>query len=182
MNPFAAQLQPSLIRQIQALKEPTSIDLSLGEPQLPIEPELWQRGLARFARSHQGYSPNLGLPEFREHIAAYTQGTAAEVLVAAGSQEALFVAFFTLLAPGDEVIVMDPAFPAYANLALMCGATAVHVPLRAPDYSLRAEDVAAVITAAAHAGSHSASTAPDRRSPIIQSPMTSPSASAPHMP
>ena len=147
LNPNAAQLAPSLIRQIHALKKPTSIDLSLGEPSLPIEPELWARGLARFARSPQGYSPNLGLPELREHIAAYSAASPAQVLVATGSQEALFVAFFTLLKPGDEVVIMDPSYPAYANLARMCGAVPVAVPLRAPHYSLVVDDVRAVLTA-----------------------------------
>lgn len=146
MNPHTALLQPSLIRQIHALKKPSSIDLSLGEPSLPIEPELWLRGLARFARSAKGYSPNLGLLELREHIAAHCGATAEEVLVAAGSQEALFVCFFTLLAPGDEVVIMDPSFPAYANLARMCGAVPVQVPLRAPEYSLDTQDVRAALS------------------------------------
>jgi aspartate/methionine/tyrosine aminotransferase len=146
MNPAAAALQPSLIRQIHALKKPSSIDLSLGEPTLPIDPELWQRGLARYERSPKGYTPNLGLPELRERIAASVGASASEILVATGSQEALFVCFFTLLAPGDEVVVMDPSYPAYASLARMCGAVPVSVPLRAPDYSLCTEDVRAALT------------------------------------
>jgi aminotransferase len=68
------------------------------------------------------------------------------VIVTVGSEEALFLAFFTLLDAYDEVIIMDPAYPAYAGLATMCGAKTVRIPLHAPSYSLRAADVAKAIT------------------------------------
>ncbi len=150
MRASLASLKPSLIRQIHALKRPGSLDVSLGEPTLQVDPELWRRGLERHAREPQGYTPNLGLLELRERIAAHHalpgRDTAASVIVTVGSEEALFLAFYTLLDPGDEVVIMDPAYPAYAGLATMCGATAVRVPLAPPHYSLVAADVIARIT------------------------------------
>src|SRR5215831_323323 len=119
-----------------ALKRPDSLDVSLGEPALPIEPELWQRGLDRHAREPRGYTPNLGLPALREAIAAHHGVAADNVVVTVGSEEALFLCFFALLESGDEVVIADPAYPAYAGLATMLGATAVRVALRAPAYSL----------------------------------------------
>ncbi|MCC6810861.1 MAG: pyridoxal phosphate-dependent aminotransferase [Deltaproteobacteria bacterium] len=150
MRAALSELKPSLIRQIHALKQPSSIDCSLGEPTLPIEPELWVRGLARYEREAKGYAPNLGLRELRDRIAKHHalpgRATGDNVIVTVGSEEALFLAFFTLLDMGDEVVIADPAYPAYAGLATMCGARAVRVPLRAPSYALCTDDVAAAVT------------------------------------
>jgi aminotransferase len=125
-------LKPSLIRQIHALKKPTSLDVSLGEPSLRVDDELWQRGLARFSKEPQGYTHNLGLPALRARIAAHhrlpDRSATEHVIVTVGSEEALFLAFFTLLDVGDEVIVLDPAYPAYAGLAMLTGATLIRVP------------------------------------------------------
>lgn len=144
MRRSLADLKPSLIRQIHALKQPTSLDCSLGEPTLPIEPELWSRGLARYEREAKGYTPNLGLASLRGLIGKHHGGDADNVVVTVGSEEALFLAFFTLLDQGDEVIIADTCYPAYAGLATMCGATAVRVPLK--DYTLDPDAVTAAIT------------------------------------
>lgn len=131
-NQKLADIKPSLIRLLFNQKKSSSIDLSLGEPGIKMPDSIWQKGLARFSQSNQGYTHTLGLSELRNLIADYYQfahyHSENNVLVTSGSQEALFLTFFTLLNPQDEVIVSDPSYPAYVNIAQMCGANAVRVP------------------------------------------------------
>jgi len=127
MRASLAALTPSLIRQIHALKRASSLDLSIGEPTLAVEPELWQRALARHERESKGYTANLGMPALRQAIAKHhaLPGRSGEenVIVTVGSEEALFLCLFGLLDSDDEVIIGDPAYPAYAGLR-QCAARA----------------------------------------------------------
>jgi len=153
MNEAIKDIQPTLIRKIFELKQPTSIDLSLGEPHLPLNEELWSRTLARFKSTKPGYSANLGMPSLRQKIAHYYSQTSLkplnenQVIVTVGSQQALFLAFFSLLNPGDEVIIPDPAYAAYAPMVTMQRAHIKTIPLSAHNnYHLSIEAIQASIT------------------------------------
>lgn len=81
------------------------------------------------------YGPNHGLLELREAIAAklrrdngLSYDPTSEIIVTAGVSEAALITFMAMLAPGDEVIIPEPAWPHYAACASLSGATAVGVP------------------------------------------------------
>lgn len=126
MNPRLLGIEPSLIRGIAAKKKPGAIDLGLGEP--TILPQ--QRFIDAAARwtSEFGvkYTANAGDGELRERIAArYAypgMDAARNVCVMNGSQEAVSVAIKTLLDPArDAMLVVEPAYPAYAKIAQLEG-------------------------------------------------------------
>lgn len=52
-----------------------------------------------------------------------------EMLVTAGSSEALFCAVMGLIAPGDEVIVIEPCFMVFVSLIKMAGGVPKYVSL-----------------------------------------------------
>lgn len=119
-----------------------AINLGQGFPDLPDPPELIaaaQRALAE--RSNQ-YPPMRGLPELRTAVAAYyrrEQGLAIEeqeVVVTSGATEALASALFALVAPGDEVILVQPSYDAYLPLIERAGGTARFVNLTPPTWTL----------------------------------------------
>jgi aspartate aminotransferase len=68
-----------------------------------------------------------GIPIFREEIAKYilkkfnVQVTHENILVSPGARFSIFSAINTLLNPGDEMIVIEPAWPAYKDCALNAG-------------------------------------------------------------
>lgn len=133
-------IKPSPIRLISEGAPKDSIPLGLGEPGWDL-PAPAQRALAAI-RGPVGYGPNAGLLDLRDSIAALHGARREEVLVTAGSQGALFALFHGWVSPGDEVLVPDPGFPAYATLARICGATAVGYPLVEADrFRLRAEPI-----------------------------------------
>lgn len=127
-----AGFERTMIRRIYDEAPAGAIDLGLGQPDLD-PPRALQESAARAARAGGAYSPNPGLSELREAIAQrypFRQG-ASEMIVTVGSAEAITLAFLALVDPGSEVLVPDPGYPAYANLARLLGAVPVSYPLRA---------------------------------------------------
>src|SRR5436189_42656 len=59
-----------------------------------------------------------------------------QVLVTAGATEAIAGALLALCAPGDEVVVLEPYYDAYAACIELAGARRRTVLLRFPDYTL----------------------------------------------
>jgi aspartate aminotransferase len=141
-----ADIEISLIRQINALATPLSVNLGIGEPNL--EPDETLRELAREAAGGPwGYSPNAGFLSLRTQIASGTKfDPKTEVCVTAGTQEGLFAVFQAYVEPGDEVLIPNPGFVAYETLAKICGATAVTYGLEPPEWKLDADAVVSKIT------------------------------------
>lgn len=80
------------------------------------------------------YSTPQGLIKLRQLIAAHLSRQKinygqSEILVTAGSIEAMTVALMTVTMPGDEVIVFDPSYTAYDSIITLAGCVSVHVNL-----------------------------------------------------
>lgn len=73
------------------------------------------------------YGQAKGMPEFREALAKYvshkfnTEISQENIIVSPGARFSIFSAISTLLNPGDEMIVIEPAWPAYKDCALDSG-------------------------------------------------------------
>ena len=131
-----ADIELSLIRQINALATSNSVNLGIGEPNL--EPDETLREMARKAAAMTWqYSPNAGHLSLRRKLCEGTDfDPKTEVCVTAGTQEALFAVFTAYVNPGDEVLVPNPGFLSYATLAKICGASAVYYDLDPPDWRI----------------------------------------------
>ena len=108
-----------------------SINLGLGEPDF-FTPAVIRNEATRVIHEERlGYTPNAGLPALREKIAAYhSEGlgrmfSAESVCVTTGAEEALFAVMMATLNPGDEMVLPDPSFSAYASIAEIAGAKVV---------------------------------------------------------
>lgn len=124
MTPYRPQLgrlQKSLIRQIFDAAPPGAVNLGLGMPDLPV-PAVVADAVAREAATRRAaYTPNAGLPALRELVGEGAGVVAEGVIITAGVQEGLFCVLAALAGPGDEILVPDPAFPAYAMIATVLG-------------------------------------------------------------
>lgn len=122
-NPLVAQLEPSLIRAISLKVPPGMETISFGLGELPYPwPDYAQGEAARaMADGRTGYTPNSGLPELREAVAAdfvrryEVSRTASDVLITDGSSPALYTAFKTFLGSGDEVLIPELHYPTYKS-------------------------------------------------------------------
>ncbi|HLL15266.1 MAG TPA: aminotransferase class I/II-fold pyridoxal phosphate-dependent enzyme [Pyrinomonadaceae bacterium] len=137
-------IEKSMIRQLFDRALPGSINLGLGEPDLPT-PEVIRRAAVRVIEDEQnGYTTHAGLFSLRALVAAdYPQlnATPDNVIITAGSQEALYLALMTLVDAGDEVLLPDPGFVAYPTIVRMCGGHPVFYRLPArEEFAFDVED------------------------------------------
>ena len=125
-----------MIRQVFDRALPGSINLGLGEPDLPT-PDIIRRTAVKVIQDEQnGYTTHAGLPALRELIANDNKAlgvSANDVIVTAGSQEALYLALLTLIDEGDEVLIPDPGFVAYPTITRMAGGTTTTYTLPAAE-------------------------------------------------
>jgi aspartate/methionine/tyrosine aminotransferase len=125
-----ANIELSLIRQINALATPLCVNLGIGEPNVEPDETLREFAVRAAATGSWHYTPNPGTVSLRKLIAADNGFEAkSEVCVTAGTEEALFSIFQAYVDPGDEVLVPNPGFLAYATLARIASATPVSYDL-----------------------------------------------------
>lgn len=144
------EIRPSGIRRIFdiACANPDGIDLSIGEPDYDIPDPVKEEGIKWIREGFNGYVSTRGIPELRERLAQHLQSRAVayeDILVTAGATGAYFLAIRSLVSPGDEVLIADPYFVAYANVVIMCGGVPKLIDTY-PDFSLRAEAIEPLIT------------------------------------
>ena len=136
MNPKLKGIEPSLIRAIHAKKKPDSIDLGLGEPTLLPQRRFLEAATRWAIEFGTKYTVNAGDLATRERIAAHYaypgMSAGKNVCMMTGSQEAVYATTKSLLDPAlDDILVVEPAFPAYAKMAQLEGITCAHIQMTA---------------------------------------------------
>jgi aspartate aminotransferase len=103
------------------------IHLEVGEPDFK-PPDTVRSSLSEIYDAGFGkYGPVKGIPEFRDAIATFASDNfdckvnSENVMVVPGARFGVFLAFSTLLNYGDEVIIIEPAWPAYRQCAINAG-------------------------------------------------------------
>ena len=119
-----------------------AINLSQGFPDFPIDTKLGDLLHEAATKGWNQYAPMTGLPLLREAIAADFKKRYAidlnpdsEISITPGATYAIYSAFSAILSPGDEVIVLEPAYDSYIPNIEMNGAKAVPVKLLAPSFA-----------------------------------------------
>mgnify|MGYP006278930283 CR=1 FL=1 len=148
MNPCFTNVEPSLIREVNARKKPGDIDLGLGEPVLRPDMAPLQRALAWIEANGCPYTANAGDPALRAAVAASRGIDASRVLITHGSQEAVYVGLRVAVDPAlHEVLVVEPAYPAYTRICEAEGIPVRTVALSADDgFAPRAGPVLDAVT------------------------------------
>ncbi len=129
----------------QLAAEHGAVNLGQGFPDFPVPQRLVDELDAAMRAGHNQYAPMTGVPALRQAIAEKAKrcygadvDADAEVTVTSGATEAIFNAIHAVVRPGEEVIVLDPAYDCYEPAIDLAGARAVHVPLDpqsfAPDW------------------------------------------------
>ena len=134
-------------------QEENAINLAQGFPGFGSDPVLLEL-VAKYTRGgFNQYAPMSGVSELKQALATKTQRTQGyfpdsewEVTIVSGATEALFAAFTAVVHPGDEVIVLEPAYDSYVPAIALNGGIPVFVPLQSPDFSVDWELVGSKIT------------------------------------
>jgi len=130
------QTHLSMFLKAKALEEDGKkiIHLEVGEPDFK-PPEEVKTALAEvYDKGYGKYGSAKGIPELRRALAAVSVtapnttgkaslslGTEENIMICPGARFAVYLAITTLLNPGDEIIVIEPAWPAYKDCALNAG-------------------------------------------------------------
>jgi methionine transaminase len=133
--------------------EHNAINLGQGFPDFMMDEALVELVHTAMQKGHNQYVHMNGLPLLRQRIAekaAMLYGVNinadTEITVTPGATYALYTAFTTVLQPGDEVILFEPAFDSYVPNIVINGGTPVPISLTFPDYSINWDVVRQKIT------------------------------------
>jgi aspartate aminotransferase len=117
-------IERSVIRRILDRAKPGSINLGLGEPDLPTPDVIRRAAVKAIVEEQNGYTTHAGLLALRDKVAAeypYLEQNPDRVVITAGSQESMYLALLTLVEEGDEVLLPNPGFVAYPTIVQMAG-------------------------------------------------------------
>ncbi|MDB5726010.1 MAG: aminotransferase [Novosphingobium sp.] len=152
-HPLYASMGTTIFEHMSALaRETGAINLGQGFPDDQSSPELIEAAVRALREKSNQYPPSTGLPELRDAIAAFyarhqrLELSREQVIVTSGATEAIAATVFALIEPGDEVILFEPAYDAYAPLVRRAGGVPVFVTLRGPHWRYRRDDIAAAIS------------------------------------
>ena len=136
----------------QLASEHGAVNLGQGFPDFDCDPRLQALVGEALRAGHNQYAPMAGVPALREAIAAKTArlyGHAydpeREITVTAGATQAIATAVLAAAGPGDEVLVLEPAYDSYVPAIRMAGATPVFVQMDA-QYAIPWDKVRAALT------------------------------------
>jgi methionine aminotransferase len=135
-------------------RELGAVNIGQGFPDYDIDPLLRQLVGEAIAQGHNQYAPMEGAIELRAAIAAKLAASYgvrldpdAEITITLGATEALYSAVQAIVAPGDEVIIFDPAYDSYDPAVRLAGGRCIHLPLEPPGFAYDWERVRASLTA-----------------------------------
>jgi methionine aminotransferase len=137
----------------QLAAEHGAVNLGQGFPDFAVPQRLVDELDAAMRAGHNQYAPMTGVAPLRQAIAekvlrCYGRQVDpdTEITVTSGATEALFNAIHAVVRPGEEVIVLDPAYDSYEPAIDLAGARAVHVPLDPQTFAVDWDRVRAAVT------------------------------------
>ena len=130
------------------------ISLGVGEPDFDTPPQVVEAGVESLRNGRTHYTSNYGTLDLRRALAAHLErryGVAydpqRELLITVGASEAVDLALRATCDPGDEIVLHEPSYVAYAPAVTFAGGVVRHVATRLEDdFALDPGAVAAAIT------------------------------------
>ncbi len=120
-----------------------AINLGQGTPDFEMNEELIDLVTKAMKDGHNQYAHRNGLLKLREVIAEKVYflyqasvDPATEITITPGGTYAIYTALTSVLSPGDEVIVFEPAYDSYIPNIEINGAIPVLVPLAFPEFKI----------------------------------------------
>ena len=130
-----------------------AINLGQGFPDFPMSETLIDCVTEAMKAGGNQYAHTNGVPVLRERLAekinalyGTTINAETEITVTPGGTYAIFSAFSTIIQPGDEVIIFEPAYDSYIPNITFNGGVVVPIALTYPNYSIPWDTLKAAIT------------------------------------
>jgi methionine aminotransferase len=127
----------------QLATEHRAVNTGQGFPDFEPPAELCERVSYHLHAKHNQYAPMAGVVALREAIAAKVArlygrkvSVADEITVTSGGTDALTTSILALVHPGDEVVLLDPAYDSYQPIVELAGGRALRVGLARPHFGI----------------------------------------------
>ncbi len=130
-----------------------AVNLSQGFPDFELDPALGNYLKEGFETAYNQYAPMPGLPLLQQSIAQRVQQkykvqlTTQHITVTPGATYGIYCSFASFLKPGDEVIILEPAYDSYAPNVKAFGGKVIRVPLDTETFKVNWNKVAQSKTA-----------------------------------
>ncbi|TMC33793.1 MAG: pyridoxal phosphate-dependent aminotransferase [Chloroflexi bacterium] len=129
------------------------VHLEIGEPDFATPDNIVEAAIGAMQNGYTHYTPASGIFEAREAVAQFvsrmlsTEVDAADVVLVPGSKNVLLFTLLACVEPGDEVILPDPGYPAYASQVNFIGAIPKTVTLREESgFRMDLDELASLVT------------------------------------
>jgi aspartate/methionine/tyrosine aminotransferase len=147
LNPIFAGVGTTIFTVMSALAvQHQAVNLGQGFPDEDGPDGVRQAAADALIQGPNQYPPMMGLPQLRQALSAHASrfydlsyDWQSEVVVTSGATEALTASIMGLLQPGDEIILIEPAYDCYRPIIEAVGATVRPIRLGPPHWSLTAE-------------------------------------------
>ena len=130
-----------------------AFNLGQGFPDFPMNQDLIGLVNRAMRDGYNQYAPMEGCLPLRETLAEKMEDLYqrpvrpdTEITITPGGTYAIYTALTTLLQPGDEVVVFEPAYDSYIPNIRVNGAVPVTIPLEYPSYSINWNKVRAAVS------------------------------------
>lgn len=138
VNPVLAQVGSGFAAFL-APPGPEVVRFTVGQPDFDTPLPVVNEAKAALDRGETAYTRPQGSEAVCEavqsHLAQFDIDVLAQnVVVTPGCKQALFYGMMAVLAPGDEALLLSPAWPSYDGMVRLTGALPVHVPVRRDNY------------------------------------------------
>lgn len=155
LNQNLKKIKPSGIRKLFDLAQNRKdiISFGIGEPDFTTPDHVREAAKRAIEEGYTHYTPNAGYADLREALAQkladfnHIEAKPEEVVVTSGGTQAIFSSFYTLLNPGDELIIPDPGFLIYGSQVFLAGGEPVFLPIREENhFQIDANELKGLIT------------------------------------
>ena len=155
LNNRIKDIPTSAIGELQELCAASKdiIPLSIGEPDFDTPWHIREEAIYALKNNRTHYTVSNGLYQLRQEIGNYLnrrfelEYSENEIMVTVGASEGVDIALRCLLNPGDEVIILKPAYVAYEPLITLSGGVCKTIELKEEnDFKLTPEDLKKAIT------------------------------------
>jgi len=152
MHPLYEQMETSVFERMSlAAAKHGAVNLGQGFPDFGWPPQILEAAAKAVVEGSNQYAPSRGLLALREAVAAHYgrhQGldfSVDNICVTSGATEALAAAILATVEPGDEVILLTPAYDAYAPLVRRAGGVVREVALQPPGWRIERNALEAAV-------------------------------------
>ena len=153
MNPLYERMPVSVFERMSlAATHHGAVNLGQGFPDFGWPDEILEAAAKAVTEGSNQYAPSRGLPVLREVIASHykrhfgQQIDPDHVCVTSGATEAISAMILATVEPGDEVVILTPAYDCYAPMVRRAGGVPREVALQPPLWRIEADAIRSVMS------------------------------------